>query len=275
MLNSKIIIMKILHIWDQSGVSCVLAKYQRKLGHEVEVITRSGFDKFGIIKFYKEKTIKAPIGFWFLKKAENHAKNFDIIHIHDLYKIVPMIKKKYPEKKIILHYHGTILRNTPKNKRKDAELKSNIILVSTPDLTKFVDGTYIPNPIDIEHFSSRKIKKNNKALNLMTIWENKEKLEKLLIKNKICVKVDYIDREKNPIQYETIPDFLSNYEYLVDLKLVYDDKPMPAYGMIGLQALALGLKVINYEFKFTKEFPEKHRPEKVTEKLMGIYEKTK
>ena len=109
----------------------------------------------------------------------------------------------------------------------------------------------------------------------MTIWENKEKLEKLLIKNKICVKVDYIDREKNPIQYENIPDFLSNYEYLVDLKLVYDDKPMSAYGMIGLQALALGLKVINYEFKFTKEFPEKHRPEKVIEKLMGIYEKTK
>ena len=29
---------KILHLWDQAGVSCILAKYQRKIGYQVEVI---------------------------------------------------------------------------------------------------------------------------------------------------------------------------------------------------------------------------------------------
>ena len=37
---------KILHIWDQAGVACVLAKYQRRIGHDVKVIKRASFDKF-------------------------------------------------------------------------------------------------------------------------------------------------------------------------------------------------------------------------------------
>ena len=201
---------KILHIWDQASVACVIAKYQRKLGHQVEVIKRSGFDKFEIMNFYKEKTISTPIGLLFLRKAAKYAKDFDIIHVHDQYKVVPMIKKLYPEKKIILHYHGTALRTTPKNKRKDAESKSNIVLVSTPDLTKYTDCVYLPNPIDLEHFSPKKIQQNNKAVSLMTPFENKEKLLKVLSKNKISVEVNFIDREKNPIKYEKVPDFLSN-----------------------------------------------------------------
>lgn len=263
---------KILHVWDQAGVACVIAKYQRKLGHEVQVIKRNGFDKFEIMNFYNEKTIDSLIGFLFLKKVVKYTKDFDIIHVHDLYKIVPMIRKLHPKKKIILHYHGTTLRTTPEDKRKDAELKSNVVLVSTPDLKNFVDCTYLPNPIDLEHFSPRQIKKNNKALSLMTVRESKEKLLKLLSKNNVSVKVDFINRERNPIQYKKIPDFLSNYEYLVDLKLVYDDKPMPAYGMIGLQALALGMKVINYEFKVAEGFPDEHDPENVIAQLMRIYE---
>ena len=176
---------KILHVWDQASVSCVLAKYQRRLGHQVEVIKRSGFDKFEIMKFYNEKTISTPIGLLFLRKAAKYAKDFDIVHVHDQYKIVPMIKKLYPGKKIILHYHGTALRTTSENKRKDAESKSNAILVSTPDLTKYVDCIYLPNPVDLEHFSKKNIQKNNQAISLMTSFENKEKLVKLLTKNKI------------------------------------------------------------------------------------------
>ena len=49
---------RILHIWDQASVSCVLAKYQRKIGHEVSVIKRDGFDKFGIMHFYNETILK-------------------------------------------------------------------------------------------------------------------------------------------------------------------------------------------------------------------------
>jgi hypothetical protein len=264
--------MKILHIWDQASVSCVLAKYQRKLGHEVEVIKRSGFDKFGILKFYNEKSIKTPIGFLFLKKAANYTKNFDVVHVHDQYKVVPMIRKLFPRKKIILHYHGTFLRTTPKSKREDAESKSNVVLVSTPDLMKYVECTYLPNPIDLEHFSPQRIMDNNKGVCLMTKRESKEKLTTLLSKYNFSIDIDFFNRERTPIEYGKIPKFLSNYEYLVDLKLVYGMNPMPAYGMIGLQALAIGMKVINHEFKVKTEFPEEHNPEKIVEKLMRIYE---
>jgi len=61
---------KILHVWDQAGVACVLAKYQRRLGHDVKVIKRAGFDKFKIYSFHGEREFKTLLGFQFLKIAE-------------------------------------------------------------------------------------------------------------------------------------------------------------------------------------------------------------
>ena len=46
--------MNILHVWDQAGVSCILAKYQRRLGHIVFILKRNGYDPFQIFTFYKE-----------------------------------------------------------------------------------------------------------------------------------------------------------------------------------------------------------------------------
>ena len=46
--------MKILHIRDQAGVACVLAKYQRYNRMESKVLSSYKFDKFAIFKFYKD-----------------------------------------------------------------------------------------------------------------------------------------------------------------------------------------------------------------------------
>ena len=46
--------MKILHIHDQAGVSCILAKYQRLNGIESKVLSSNVIDKLGILKFYKD-----------------------------------------------------------------------------------------------------------------------------------------------------------------------------------------------------------------------------
>lgn len=263
---------RILHVWDQAGVACTLAKYQRKLGHNADVIKRDGFDTFGIMDFYGEKTFKTLIGRGFLKLAMKYAENYEIIHIHDLIKLVPLIRKKYPDKTIILHYHGSLLRNTSADKRFDAESKVDKILVSTPDLTKFVDGTYLHNPVDIEHFSPRPVKENNLALSSMTLDENEQVLTKLLKSNEISLKLEAMSRKEKPVPYSNMPNSLANYEYLVDLKLVYNNNPMPAYGLLGLQALSIGLKVINHEYKITQGLPQEHYPDKVVEKLMKIYE---
>ena len=97
--------MRILHIWDQAGVSCVLAKYQRRLGHEVFVFKKHGFDPFDIMPYYGDKAIT-------LKKTKYAMKslfvpeNYDIIHIHDLWQLVPVIRALWGDKKkLILHYH--------------------------------------------------------------------------------------------------------------------------------------------------------------------------
>ena len=46
--------MKVLHINDQAGVSCILAKYQRMNAIESKVLSSNIIDKFGILKFYKD-----------------------------------------------------------------------------------------------------------------------------------------------------------------------------------------------------------------------------
>ena len=46
--------MKVLHINDIAGVSCVLAKYQQRNGIESKVLSFNTIDKFGILKFNKD-----------------------------------------------------------------------------------------------------------------------------------------------------------------------------------------------------------------------------
>jgi hypothetical protein len=85
----------ILHIWDQVGVACILAKYQRRLGHNVRIVKRAAYDPFGISEFYKEPLLD-PDGKEFLKFAIKEAKNYDVIHIHSVFKLIPELRKKYP-----------------------------------------------------------------------------------------------------------------------------------------------------------------------------------
>lgn len=261
---------RILHVWDQAGVSCVLAKYQRRLGHKVEVIKRAGFDPFGIMDFYSETTIRTLLGRGFLKFVLKKAKDFDVIHIHDLIKLVPQMRSKFNDKAIILHYHGSILIDTKPESRKDAESSADTILVSTPDLLKYVDGTYLENPVDMEHFSRREIKQNNQALSLMTKNETKEDLENQLTSHGYSLNLNAIPRNSKPVPYSNLPEFLEKYEYLVDMKF-RQGKVIQAFSLLGLQAVSLGLKVINHKYKITQELPKEHFGEKVVEKLMKIY----
>ena len=93
--------MKILHIWDVAGVAYVLAKYQRKDGHHVKVYMRKIFDLFEIGKFYDEPQITCG-AFRFIINSIFMARHYDIIHVHSIWKTVPLIKILF-RKKIILH----------------------------------------------------------------------------------------------------------------------------------------------------------------------------
>jgi hypothetical protein len=72
----------ILHIGDQAGVACILAKYQQRLqGHEAKVITVRDYDKYGINAFYNEYTINVELE-EFVEKYIEKAKQADVLHTH-------------------------------------------------------------------------------------------------------------------------------------------------------------------------------------------------
>ena len=140
--------MRILHIWDQAGVAAILAKYQRKLEHETEVIKRFGFDKYGIDKYY-ESTLFHGSNLSFYLYAIKRSEELDVVHIHSLVKIVPFIRK--PK---VLHFHGSDLRNHRNSLMNYLACKSaDKVLVSTPDLLSVLPkAEWLPNPVDTSLF---------------------------------------------------------------------------------------------------------------------------
>ncbi|MGZ8887355.1 MAG: hypothetical protein ACXW1A_03745, partial [Nitrososphaeraceae archaeon] len=102
--------MKILHIHDQAGVACILAKYQRMNDIKSKVLSSNKIDKYGILKFYKDYVDLVDRSN-FVEYCLSEAKNADIIHIHSVEQLVIKIRKAFGNsKKIILHYHGTDIR---------------------------------------------------------------------------------------------------------------------------------------------------------------------
>ena len=123
--------MKILHVWDQAGVACILAKHHRRNGHEVKIMKRVGYDPFGISTFYGEPLLDLD-GKTFLKFVTRESANYDVIHVHSLYKIIPELRKKSIDKKLVLHYHGTEARKRNNDLVKEqAEYKADVIIGST------------------------------------------------------------------------------------------------------------------------------------------------
>lgn len=102
--------MKILHIHDQAGVACILAKSQRMRGMEAKVLSFNKIDKYGILKFYKAY-VEMVERSNFIDYCISEAKKADIIHIHSLEELVIKMRKRFGNsKKIILHYHGTDIK---------------------------------------------------------------------------------------------------------------------------------------------------------------------
>ena len=173
--------MKILHINDQAGVACILAKFQEKQGVKSKVIAIP--DKYGIKEYYKNNVILVEKEN-FYNTSLNESASYDIIHLHSVDALVYKLRRRYGnKKKIILHYHGTELRGNYKKsislalrlKRVGVKMKNklwllrngytgsiqqtmqhlaDIVLVSTPDLLKLANKSYyLPNPVDTELFN--------------------------------------------------------------------------------------------------------------------------
>ena len=299
--------MKILHINDMAGVACILAKYQRFNGIESKVLSPNKIDKFGILKYYKDYVeIIDPINF--LDYCISQAKDADVIHVHSMEEVVVKMRKTFGNsKKIILHYHGTDIRglknkNNPalstmkikakfymrklrnrlrlirmgyyKSAKTESQKLADVILVSTDDLLSLLpNAKYLPNPVDLDHFSketNHDSKVNDNALTIKTETGNTQKVLEYCKENNIDLKIDVFDRTKTPLLHEQIPNLLKKYNLYVDIKIV-NDQLLESLSKTGLESLACGLKVLNYKLEYINKLPQKHNPVNVVNHLENIY----
>jgi hypothetical protein len=262
--------LKILHVWDQAGVACILAKHHRRQGHDVKIAKRAGYDPFGISRFYGEPLLDMD-GKAFLKLVTKEAGNYDLVHVHSLYKVIPELRKKHLDIKIVLHYHGSEVRNKQDDPlRAEAESKADAILGSTADLKADVDNMiYMPNPVDTDHFTLGS-GPDDKAFTIRTTRGDSQWVLDYLKKNNFDIRVDVIDREANPIQYSEVPAFLKKYGTYVDIKYI-DGLLLEAMSKTGLESLACGLQVLDYQLKYAKGLPKENSPEVAAGRVMDVY----
>ncbi|MBV9667874.1 MAG: hypothetical protein JO327_07060, partial [Nitrososphaeraceae archaeon] len=226
--------MRILHIWDQAGVACILAKYQQLQGHKAKVIMVAGQDKYGIYKFY-EKYISNFTLEEFVEKCLEEAELADIIHIHSRVDILFKLRRKFGRsKKIILHYHGTDIRRpyrpenhvpftlrlsnivlksrtmakTLRTKRfhVKAQRLADVVIVSTPDLLRLISKCiYLPNPIDIDHFKPDIITLKDEHKEALTIDTEVTDIQWALDycrRHDINLDIEVYNRKKDPITHK-------------------------------------------------------------------------
>lgn len=255
----------VLHIWNTAGVASVIAKFQKKiLGWNTWVIMRGKYDKYGLTT-YGEIINTDKIRF--ILKALVLARKYDIIHVHDLDRLIPVLKTIY-NKKIILHYHGSRIRGRW-SERKKYWGKADLVLVSTPDLLENApnDIIYLPNPVDTQLFKPMlRFRKRNTALYIYRHQLNEDIEWPKKIAEKMGWDLTIIDREKNPIPYREMPQILNRYEYFIDRKHI------PSLSKTALEALACGVKVVRWDEKIVSELPIEHSPKYVVFKLKELYD---
>jgi glycosyltransferase involved in cell wall biosynthesis len=296
--------MHILHVWDQAGVAYTLAKYQQLQGHEAKVIMIGDHNKYGLIEFYKQYILNVALE-EFTEKCIEKAKSADIIHIHSRIDILLKLRKKFGRsKKIILHYHGTDIRGLKKQKLPhrsqisdlairsimmyrglrdkvlfkkrmhiNAQRMADTVIVSTPDLLQLVaKGIYLSNPVDTDHFKPDSLLKNEQkeALTIDTeVTDIQWALDYCKMHN-ISLNIEVYNRIKAPIIYKDMPDFLRRYKIYVDIRYV-DKTILQNLSKTALEALACGLKVLDYKLKYRQGLPREHDPINVISRLSTIY----
>lgn len=224
---------KVLHVFNTAGVSNVLnhfINYFYDNNYKSNLITRLYYEKFSFSDFYNDKVIKRrnEIFFSYLFLI---AKKYDILHFNTDDRIIPMVRKVFRNKKIILSYHGTDIRDKV-NEREEYYKHADFVSVSTSELKQNI-FEHIPNLVDFFHFDNfgkEAIIKDEAVFFYLSTQEVEayEKVKTLIRNSCKNINLTVLKRWKNPIFYKDMPNFLSRFEYFFDVKMVYSDKKTKA-----------------------------------------------
>jgi len=253
----------ILHIWNTAGVACTLAKWTNKIyGVNADVCGSRRHDLFRHLTYGEN----APSFSYIL----SYAKNFDIIHLHERDRVIRTIRKHYPTKPLVMHYHGTDIRGRWQGRRRCWE-KTNAVLVSTLNLLEGAPKgvIYLPNPIDTEVFypSSRGADPNS----ALSFAHGAEDVAERLAKEH---GLDLTIHPRN-VPFPEMPKLLRQFSWYIDTKRSNTGRLLARRGdtgsLTGLEALACGLKVMNSDGEIREGLPPQHRAENAVRTLHPIY----
>lgn len=257
--------LRILHIGNTGGIANIIAKTMDRI-YQTESHVLAKHDPYGLLDYGEILNNSVPI---FLLKSILRARKYDIIHLHAYDMTIPFLRLLY-SKPIVLHYHGSRIRNNWERRRKYWS-HADHILVSTIDLLEGAPkcAEYLPNPIDSDLFYPR---------NLSHIPENDACYFRYdaddiahSIAKKYGLKLTIYDR--NHIHNE-LPEILSRHRWLIDVKkskgiYLY---PKGVYSKLALEALSIGLKVVSLNGDITDKFPSEHDSEKFSQKVFKLYQ---
>ena len=253
--------MKILQVWEWAGIASIYSKYLKALGHECLVL--KSMDKFGFLGFYEQPYWRGDV----ICDSLDLAKDYDVIHIHSRVRLSKLMRDKYPNKKIIHHYHGSEARGGGGNVEENERMCDHLF-VSTKDLLQYVPSAeWLPNIVDIDHFAKRTLGKGMVCIS--NDARAKQKAQQVVLDKE--VQVTYFDRSVNPISYKYMPEFLKQYDSYLDVKLDAHGEIVYEYSTLALQAVAMGLKVMQADGKILKELPDQNKPEHVISRLLEVY----
>jgi glycosyltransferase involved in cell wall biosynthesis len=271
---------RIVHIWNICGIGGLLARnLDNTFPHYYEsvAVDRGHANRYG---HNNEKTLvwENRAAVWLIKCAL-FARDFDIIHVHSGAQWLKYYRMLYPKKIIVLHAHGTKFRSAWNKWESDLKNCDQVIVSTAELLEGSPEGTmYLPNPVD--ELKIEKVKEYQECEPIPEAFHLDvyalDKAAEYAKENDL--KLNVFDRNKDPLSHEHFLRLLQRYEYYIDVKREYpgfknEGKVLRAFSMTGLEALALGCKVIDWKGDIHKELPLEHQGFMVAARLCGIYDK--
>ena len=266
--------MKVLHIFDCAAVGAIIMKEQRKAGIESDLLTYEQNDPGKINKYYGCEIHYANT-FTFGGHAIEKAKDYDVLHLHFIWEFIPMLKKHYPDKKIIMHYHGSDVRqNRVKAGFKEAFDMADARLCDARDVMQYFppgEVTEIVAPVDTELFKPTKKGKGTTMFMTQPLQSDKNlQLAFLDIHKYDAVRI--MDRTEKWLQYKDMPEFLSRFDTLIDVRY-QGGKLIDYWSTTACQALALGLDVIDWlNVRHKEGLDDIYKSENILEQIRPAYE---
>ena len=263
----------VLHVLDIAGIASIISHHYNKLedGRSKVIFHEKNNISTTISKFYNAnsyKKLRYVIIAGFIKSLK-----YDIVHIHGAESLIPIFK--WSGKKIVLHYHGSDIRE-PERSRNKIRIKNrslaDFIIYNSKSMeskiitSKYVKKQFLPNLIDQELFS----KTNTKKKGSLCITSNNHDKKKTISSVKNKFDADIIDLDIVNIPYFQMPKIFEKYETYVDIRIMPWGQTLDELSTTALQALSCGCNVF-HNGKIIKEFPKENELSNYMINLKKIY----